>query len=145
MFWLCSTNVSTFLDLYFHFARFVFRLCSTIIRLSLSCVSTKLDLCFGLLDRNRVCFECARLKFGPCSTYVSPVVDLSFNSLHRNRVCSECTWLMFQPCSIHILSVLELCFDFFLPNLCMFRVGSTYVLTVRDLCFDCAQNMFRLC
>ena len=38
----------------------------------------------------------ARLKIGPCSTYVSPVLEPSFNSLHRNRVRFERARLMFQ-------------------------------------------------
>ena len=87
--WLCWTYVLTLLDLFFDFAR-------PIIRLSLTCVSTKLDVCFDLPDRNRVCVECARLKIGPCSTYVSPVLEPSFNSLHRNRVRLERARLMFQ-------------------------------------------------
>ena len=76
MFRVRSTYVLTVRDLCFDCARNMFRLCSTIIRLSLTCVSTKLDVCFDLPDRNRVCVECARLKTGPCSTYVSTVLDI---------------------------------------------------------------------
>ena len=96
MFRVRSTYVLTVRDLCFDCARNMFRLCSTIIRLRLTCVSTKLDVCFDLPDRNRVCVECARLKIGLCSTYVSPVLEPSFNSLHQNRVRFERARLMFQ-------------------------------------------------
>ena len=123
MFGLCLTNVSTFSN------KFVknFECARAIIRLCLICVSTKIDVCFDLHDRNLVCVKCARLRFGPCSTYVSPVLEPSFNSLQQNRVRFERARPMFQlfwpkvglwqrfdqilACS-DFLGPLSACFDF---------------------------------
>ena len=118
MFRLCSTYISTVLDLYFDCARPMFRLCSTYF-------STVLDLCF----------DCARPMFRLCSTYVSTVLDLCFDVLD---LCFDCARPMFRLCSTYVSTVLDLCFDCARP---MFRLCSTYASNL-DMLRMCSASFF---
>ena len=115
-------------------------------------VSTVLDLCFDFLDQNLVCFDCARPMCRLCSTYVLTVLDLCvdcaqlmfrfprpklgmfrlslvlfFESIDRNRVCFDFARPMCRLCRLSR------------PKSGMFRLSSTLCSGSFDrnwVCFD---------
>ena len=129
MFRLCSTYVSTLLDLILKVLE-LFRNSRPklgMIRMCSIYASTRLD--------------CTRPMFRLCSTSVLTVLDYLLTAL---GICFEWARLMFPLRSTYVSSALGICFDcarpmfrFSRPQLGMFRCAR--------LCLDCARLWLRLC
>ena len=128
-----STYVLTVLDKGFHFLD------------ENLCISTSLDV--------NLCFDCARLMFRLCSTYVltfstkigcaSTVLDLSFGCIR------PIFWPMVRLCPTYFLSFSTKYKKntdiFFYCTRSMFRLCFRYISTLLDLCFDCVSRAKIVC